>query len=287
MELKLTNLTKNYGSLQALCEFSTTLTPGIYGLLGPNGAGKTTLMSIIAGLREPDSGSVTFDGEDTIKMGRRFRDVLGYMPQQQNLYTQFSAMRFLRYMASLKGLDRKEAAERILHLLNIVGLTDVAHRRLGGFSGGMKQRVLIAQALLNDPKVLLMDEPTAGLDPQERIRIRNFISEIAFDKIVLLATHVVPDVEYIANKIIMISHGQKVAVDTPANILKQMQGKVYELSIQSSELDKVRAAYKICNISKDSTGVTVRVVSDNPPEGLTAVAVKPSIEDAYLYMVEG
>ena len=286
MELELTNLTKNYGSLQALCDFSTTLIPGIYGLLGPNGAGKTTLMSIIAGLREPDGGLVTFDGEDTHKMGRRFRDVLGYMPQQQNLYTQFSAMRFLRYMASLKGLDRKEAAERISHLLDIVGLKEVAHRKLGGFSGGMKQRVLIAQALLNDPKVLLMDEPTAGLDPQERIRIRNFISEIAFDKIVLLATHVVPDVEYIASEIIMIRHGQKVAMDTPVNILKQMQGKVYELSIQSGELDKLRAAYKICNISKDSTGVMVRVVSDKPPEDLTAAVVKPTIEDAYLYMVE-
>ena len=286
MELKLNNLTKDYGGLQALHDFSATLTPGIYGLLGPNGAGKTTLMSIIAGLREPDSGSATFDGKDITKMGRRFRDVLGYMPQQQNLYTQFSAMRFLRYMASLKGLDRKGAAGQISHLLDIVGLTEVAHRKLGGFSGGMKQRVLIAQALLNDPKVLLMDEPTAGLDPQERIRIRNFISEIAFDKIVLLATHVVPDVEYIASEIIMIRHGQKVAMDTPVNILKQMQGKVYELSIQSGELEKVRAAYKICNISKDSTGVTVRIVSDKSPVGLTAVAVKPTIEDAYLHMVE-
>jgi ABC-2 type transport system ATP-binding protein len=205
------------------------LSPGSMGLLGPNGAGKTTLMRIIAGNLLPDTGQVFYNGEDTLQMGSRFKKVLGYMPQQQNLYDHFSARRFLRYMAALKGLNRRYAMSLIEELLVLVGLQNDAHRNLGEFSGGMKQRVLIAQALLNDPKVLLMDEPTAGLDPKERINIRNFISEIAFEKIVLLATHVVSDIENISKEVILLNKGKIITHGEPSAIIGKMQGKVYEI----------------------------------------------------------
>lgn len=205
-KLEIKGITKVYkkGAVKALDNFSVTLTPGVYGLLGPNGAGKSTLMNIITDNLNADGGEVVYDGENIKKLGKDYRAVLGYMPQQQGLYDDFTLNRFLWYMAALKGLKKKEAKEKITQLLETVNLTDAAHKKLGSFSGGMKQRALIAQALLNNPEILILDEPTAGLDPKERIRIRNFISEIAEDKIVLISTHVVSDIEFIAKEIILL-----------------------------------------------------------------------------------
>ena len=214
MELK--NLTKSYekGKI-ALDHFSAALEPGVYGLLGPNGAGKSTLMNLITQNLEPDEGEILINGISTAKMGASYRDVLGYMPQQQGLYDRFSALEFLRYFAALKGLKAKESRKRIEELLEVVNLTEARNRKLGGFSGGMKQRVLLAQALLNEPQILILDEPTAGLDPKERIRIRNYISSISENKIVLIATHVVSDVECIAKEILLLRSGKLLEKETP------------------------------------------------------------------------
>ena len=195
MILEIQNLTKSYGKHMALNQVSLSLTPGVYALLGPNGAGKSTLMNLIAGNIRQDYGKICYDGKTTEALGREFRRILGFMPQQQGLYENFTAYRFLSYMASLKGMSRAKAAKEIEWALEMVHLADNRNQRLGAFSGGMKQRVLMAQAIMNDPEILILDEPTAGLDPKERIRIRNIISEIAMDKIVIFATHVVSDIE--------------------------------------------------------------------------------------------
>jgi ABC-type multidrug transport system ATPase subunit len=280
--LSVKSITKRYGPKTALDAFSMEFEPGVYGLLGPNGAGKTTLMRIIAGNLLPDTGQVFYNGEDTLQMGSRFKEVLGYMPQQQNLYDHFSARRFLRYMAALKGLNRRYAMSLIEELLVLVGLQNDAHRNLGEFSGGMKQRVLIAQTLLNDPKVLLMDEPTAGLDPKERINIRNFISEIAFEKIVLLATHVVSDIENISKEVILLNKGKIITHGEPSAIIGKMQGKVYEISATIHELPKLQKLYRIRNLVKYGDTIVAQIVTDVPPRG-NVREIHPSLEDAYLY----
>ena len=264
MTLEIEKVSKSYerGKKQALKGFSASLTSGVYGFLGPNGAGKSTLMNIISDNLAADEGKVLFDGQDTRKMGKAFRDILGYMPQQQGLYDDFTGRRFLWYMAAVKGLKKRQAKERIGQLLDLVHLQGDANKKLGGYSGGMKQRLLIAQALLNDPKVLILDEPTAGLDPKERIRIRNFISEIAADKIVLLATHVVSDVEFIAKEVMLIKEGELIAKDTTANLLHSMQGKVFEVYTQAQELGELQAKYPISNLTQEPDGICVRVVGD-------------------------
>ena len=284
MELKISSVSKRYGPKLALKDFSAEIKQGVYGILGPNGAGKTTLMNIITDNIAPTSGSVLYNGEDVRKLGKDFRSILGYMPQQQGIYNNFTAKRFLWYMAALKGMKRREAKERIDYLLELVNLKDNAHRKLGGFSGGMKQRVLLAQALLNDPKVLILDEPTAGLDPKERIRIRNFISTIAFNKIVLLATHVVPDIEFIATEVVLLNHGGKICQQPPVDIIEGMRGKVFEVACREEEVPQINAACKVSNITKEKAGVCMRVVGE-PPKGFDSAPVKPNLEDVYLYLL--
>ncbi|MDQ2085346.1 ATP-binding cassette domain-containing protein [Herbivorax sp. ANBcel31] len=288
MNLSIKNVSKTYnkGKKKALDSFSVNLTSGIYGVLGPNGAGKSTLMNIITDNLKSDTGEVTYNNENIVKMGKEYRDILGYMPQQQAIYDDFTGLRFLWYMAALKGLKKSLAKERIENLLNTVNLKEDANKKLGAYSGGMKQRILIAQALLNDPKVLILDEPTAGLDPKERIRIRNFISTIALDKIVIIATHVVPDVEFIAKEIILIKEGKLLLQDKPGNILEDMQGKVFEVSVSKEMVKDIQKKYKVSNISSEKDSVCVRFISDKKPEELNLRNAKPSLDDVYLYMFD-
>ena len=288
MRLEIKNLCKTYkkGVVKALGDFSVTLTPGVYGLLGPNGAGKSTLMNIITDNLNADSGEVLYDGEEIKKLGKDYRTVLGYMPQQQGLYDDFTLNRFLWYMAALKGLKKKEAKVKITSLLETVNLKESAHKKLGSFSGGMKQRALIAQALLNDPEILILDEPTAGLDPRERIRIRNFISEIAEDKIVLISTHVVSDIEFIAKEIILLKSGQLVSHDTCTNLTKEIENKVFEVEINKEELKYFQDNYRVSNLYHNDEKIIVRLVTDNPPENHKLSSQSPTLEDLYLYIFE-
>ena len=288
MKLEIKNISKTYkkGTVKALDDFSVTLTPGVYGLLGPNGAGKSTLMNIITDNLNADSGEVLYDGENIKKLGKDYRSVLGYMPQQQGLYDDFTLNRFLWYMAALKGLKKKEAKEKIISLLETVNLTESAHKKLGGFSGGMKQRALIAQALLNNPKILILDEPTAGLDPKERIRIRNFISEIAEDKIVLISTHVVSDIEFIAKEIILLKEGKLISHNTCNSLTKEIENKVFEVEIEKENLKYFQENYRVSNLFHSGDKITVRIVTDNVPKNHAPKPVPPTLEDLYLYVFE-
>ena len=286
LEIKNINKTYKKGTVKALDDFSVSLTPGVYGLLGPNGAGKSTLMNIITDNLNSDSGEVLYEGENIKKLGKNYRSLLGYMPQQQGLYDDFTLNRFLWYMAALKGLKKTEAKEKITSLLETVNLTSSAHKKLGSFSGGMKQRALIAQALLNDPKILILDEPTAGLDPKERIRIRNFVSEIAEDKIVLISTHVVSDIEFIAKEIILLKSGKLVADDTCDNLTKEIENKVFEIEISREDLKYFQDNYRVSNLYHSDEKIIVRTVTDNPPENYKLRSVKPTLEDLYLYVFE-
>jgi ABC-2 type transport system ATP-binding protein len=286
MTLEMKNLTKYYGNNCALDNLSLSLSNGIYGVLGANGAGKSTLMNLITDNVKRTSGEILYDGTDILKLGNRFRKHLGYMSQQQGFYDQISARAFLLYIASLKGLKKNEAKEQTDRLLEFVNLSDVAHKKVGSFSGGMKQRVLLAQALLGNPKVILLDEPTAGLDPKERIRIRNFISEIAEDKIVLISTHVVSDIEFIAKEIILLKSGQLVSHDTCTNLTKEIENKVFEVEINKEELKYFQDNYRVSNLYHNDEKIIVRLVTDIPPENYRIQSVKATLEDLYLYVFE-
>ena len=289
MELKLEGVTKSYnnGKTFAVKDFNACFTPGVYGLLGPNGAGKSTLMNMITDNIDADSGAITLDGTFIKKMGASYRSLIGYMPQQQGIYDDFTGEKFLWYMAALKGLGRKEAKETIERILALVNLQADRYKKLKSYSGGMKQRILIAQALLNDPKILIMDEPTAGLDPKERIRIRNFISDISKDKIVLLATHVVSDVEYISKEILILKSGKVVRQGTPQELLSEMEHKVFEALVTPKEREIYEGAnFKIANVALASEKVCLRVVSDIQPDIGEVHEVRPNLEDVYLYFVE-
>lgn len=286
MELVFKKVTKCYGDKFALKNFTATLNQGIYGILGPNGAGKSTLMNLLTDNVKRSSGIIEYDGTEILKMGAAFRSKIGYMPQQQGMYDQFSARFFLCYMASLKGLNKKKAKEEIEFLLELVGLKNEAHKKLGSFSGGMRQRVLLAQALLGNPEILILDEPTAGLDPEERIRIRNFISEIANEKIVILATHVVSDIECIASQVLMIKRGELVGRSTPFELIESLGGKVAEVRCSLEQLSDLQTKYKIGNISQRKEGMILRLVGDDLPNDFKRIENGINLEDAYLYYLE-
>ena len=288
MTLELRNITHIYpNGKKALDQVSLGLTPGIYGLLGPNGAGKSTMMKIITDNLVPTSGQVLFHEKDIKTVSREFRSRLGYMPQQQGMYQQFTGRRFLWYMASLKGLRRRETKDKIAHLLEVVNLTEAADRKIGSYSGGMKQRLLIAQAVLNEPEVLVLDEPTAGLDPKERIRIRNFVSELSRDRVVIFATHVVSDVECIAREIMLMKEGQLIKKGTPAELTGEMDGLVWEFIIDPSELGTVQKQYLISNLAVTKEGILVRAVGSEAEIRRKKQPVRASMEEVYLYYIEG
>lgn len=284
MELVFDRLCKNYGSVQALKDVSFSLSAGVHGLLGPNGAGKSTMMNILSGNLKADSGRITYNGNNIQTMGTAFREVLGYMPQQQALYPGFTATQFLGYMASLRGLSKSEAAKVVPKVLQQVELLPVAGRKIKTFSGGMKQRLLIAQAILADPDVLILDEPTAGLDPKQRIAIRNLIASIAERKIVIISTHVVADVACIAKEILLLKQGQLISQLSPEELIRKNDGYVWEVVIKKEDLPYWQSEYRISNIAYAEGGFCLRVISDTEIVG--GMQVKPNLEDVYLRYFE-
>lgn len=287
MELAFEHLTKVYGDNKALDDFTTVMTEGIYGILGPNGSGKSTLMNCITDNIKRTSGKILFNGEEILSLGKSFREDVGFMPQQQGFYDNFTADRFLFYIAGLKGIKRKAASEQIEELLDVVGLKADKNKRLGGFSGGMRQRILLVSALLGNPKIVIMDEPTAGLDPEERIRTRNFISKIANDRVVILATHVVSDIECIANQVIMLKKGKLIGRDTPYNLMMSVKDKIYEKKCNAKEAEMYQKKYKVGNIFQRQSGMALRIVADEKPEEFEKVDGDVSLEDVYLYYLKG
>jgi len=286
MNLSIQSVSKQYRrDFWGLRDFSLDLEPGVLGLLGPNGAGKSTLMRILATVTELTEGAVTWNGVDIANHPDDLRQFLGYLPQDFGVYPNLNAREFLEYMAAIKGLEAKSAKQRIDELLELVNLTDAAKRPLGGYSGGMRQRVGIAQALLNDPQLLIVDEPTAGLDPEERVRFRNLIADLSGERIVILSTHIVSDVEATATSIAIINKGQRVTHATPESVLQAVEGKVWTWVVPSEEFSKLKQTHLISNTARRADGVHVRVVAEEKPE-TRAQSVSANLEDAYLYFVQ-
>lgn len=285
-ELKIEQINKSYGKVQALKYFSATLSDGIYALLGPNGAGKSTLMNIITDNLNADSGSISFDGEDIYKMKERYRDILGYMPQHQDIYKNFTVTRFLWYISALKDVKNETAEKRIPLILQQLELSDAANKKLSALSGGMLRRLCLAQALLNDPKILILDEPTAGLDPIQRINLRNYIAKTAFNKIVIIATHVVSDIEFIAKEVMILKNGVLAEFSSAGKLIENVKGKVWEVRTDSTEkVPFYQQKYKVGNIMKEGEDIILRIVCDTLPEN-NAISVQPTLEDYYLYTFE-
>ena len=287
MKLTVTELGKQYRrDLWGLKNFSLEIKPGILGLLGPNGAGKSTFMLMLATITKPTDGKILWNDVDIVKSPDTMRAVLGYLPQDFGVYPNLNAVEFLEYMAAIKGLDSATAKKRIDELLLVVNLKDAAKRPLGGYSGGMKQRVGIAQALLNDPQVLIVDEPTVGLDPEERVRFRNLLSDLSGERIVILSTHIVSDVEATATHIALVNKGQLLCGSAPENLLQELEGKVWECTVSSDDLPALKQKHIVSGTIRRSDGVQVRVVSATQPQA-SAGGVSPNLEDAYLYFVGG
>jgi len=285
MKLSIDAVKKRYkGNVWGLRAFTLDLQAGVLGLLGPNGAGKTTLMNILATVTRPTEGHVTWNGTDIVRSPNSVREVLGYLPQHFGVYPNLSALEFLSYLAALKGIGGRSAQQRIDELLQLVNLTDVRKRPLGSYSGGMKQRVGIAQALLNDPQLLIVDEPTVGLDPEERVRFRNLLVELAGERIVILSTHIVSDVEAAATEIALIHEGRLLKHAAPEALLYTVEGKVWRCVLPSAELTAFRQGHLVSGTVRRSDGVHVRVVGETPPSA-DAQAVPPTLEDAYLYHI--
>ena len=278
------NLSKAYKGIYALKDFNLTLTPGILGLLGPNGAGKSTLMRMLATITKPTQGTILWNGVDVVKEPEALRPVLGYLPQDFGVYPNLSGQEFLEYMAAIKGVNGEKARRKISELLDLVNLRYAAHRKLGGYSGGMRQRVGIAQALLNDPHLLIVDEPTVGLDPEERVRFRNLLSDLSGERIVILSTHIVSDVESTATDIAIIHKGHLKARARPEQLLKQMEGSVWEWMTTSQELPALKQQVLVSGTIRRMDGVEVRAVAATQPSP-EAQPVTPNLEDVYLSMV--
>jgi ABC-2 type transport system ATP-binding protein len=282
MRLKIEGVSKTYrGGVCALRGVTLTLEPGVLGLLGPNGAGKSTLMKILATITRPSAGRVLWDEADITSRPDGLRRVLGYLPQDFGVYPNLNAIEFLEYLAAVKGLQAGAARKRIAELLDLVNLTSVAKRPLGGYSGGMRQRVGIAQALLNDPRLLIVDEPTAGLDPEERLRFRNLLSELSGERIVILSTHIVSDIEAVASGIAIMAQGELLAHGAPENLLARLEGRVWEVLVASADLPALRREHLVSSTAHRADGVHARVVADSAPSA-AARLLEPSLEDAYL-----
>ena len=286
MELKLTNLTKKFGEFTAVDHMNLTMTEGVYGLLGVNGAGKTTLMRMLCTLLLPTSGSITCDGKDIFKMDGEYRNLLGYLPQDFGFYPEFTVSDYLLYIAAIKGMRPVAARKRVRELLPTVGLDKAANKKMKKLSGGMKRRAGIAQAMLNDPKILILDEPTAGLDPGERIRFRNLISELSEERMVLLSTHIVSDIEYIANEIWLMNDGKLIQNGTVDEIINSMPESVWVCTAEKKMADDMMKKYKISNLKSDAKGAELRIISAKKPLP-NAQRVPASLEDVFLYYFGG
>lgn len=274
--LTVEHVTKRYGSFTALEDISLQFTAGVYGLLAPNGAGKTTLIKMLTTLLFPTSGQILWEGEDIHALDEEYRGLLGYLPQEFGYYPGYTPRQFLRYVAALQCIPRKEADQRISELLELVGLSDAEHKKMRQLSGGMRQRVGIAQAMLNDPRLLILDEPTAGLDPRERVRFRNLIHSLAEDRIVILSTHIVSDIETIAGQIVMLRDRKLFCCDSPAGIRGTMKGRVFEVPA-GTVLEENQF---LLSERQGEQGTVLRIFCDTPPQG--AAPVTPSLEDAFL-----
>lgn len=278
--LTVKDVTKRYGKFTVLEHISLEFQPGVYGLLAPNGAGKTTLMKMLTTLAFPTEGEILWNGTDIRSLGAAYRQQLGYLPQQLRFYPHCTPNQYLSYLSALKGLDGKTAGERIPKLLDLVGLSEVADKKMKKLSGGMVQRVGIAQALLNDPKILILDEPTAGLDPKERGRFRNILSGLSRDRIVILSTHIVSDVENVANQLILLKDRQVYREDTPKNLCRSMEGRVFETTVPEEEVEAFGTSHLILSQRQEGERVSLRFTDGDIPAG--AVPTVPTLEDAFL-----
>ncbi|SCJ93270.1 Uncharacterized ABC transporter ATP-binding protein YbhF [uncultured Clostridium sp.] len=279
--LVLNNISKSFGDFLVLDDINLEFKNGVYGLLAPNGAGKTTLIKMLTTLIFPTKGEILYDGTDVITLDYEYRNILGYLPQEFGYYKNYTPAKFLRYLAALKGIEKKKAEEKVKELLKLVALENVANKRMKEFSGGMIQRVGIAQALLNDPKILILDEPTAGLDPKERVRFRNLLSNLSRDRIVIISTHIVSDVESIANEVIMIKNHRVLYKDSIKNICQSLKGMIYETAVEIEDAVDFRRKYFSLSEKNEEGKMTIRFISQEKQEGFKEVF--PNLEDVFLY----
>ena len=284
--LEIRHLTKKYGEFTALKDVNLSLDKGVFGILGANGAGKSTFLNLITDNIPRTEGEILYNGKEILSMGSAFRKKVGYTPQLQGMYEEFSAGQFLRYIGSLKGMKHKRCKEQAMELLELVGLRQVAHKKLGSFSGGMRQRVLLAAAMLDDPEILILDEPTAGLDPEERIRLRNHVAELAKNRTVLLATHVVSDIECIAEKVILMKKGEILRFSSPTELMEEIQGKVREYTGNFEEVSRYKEIYGKGQIMRRRAGFVFRAAEEELPEEFVPVD-DVTLEDVYLFYAEG
>ena len=286
--LEIRNLQKNYGDVRALDGVTVTLENGIYGILGPNGSGKSTLMNILTDNVKRSSGEIMWNGKEILEQGEEYRRIVGYMPQEQIYYPQFSLQEFLNYMALLKGLNSKapEVKEQMDRLLEEVHLKDVRKKRIGTFSGGMKRRAVLAQALLGNPKLLILDEPTAGLDPKERIAMRNMIARMGKDRVVLLATHIASDIECIADKVVLLKKGRVLQNTNPIELMEQVQRHIREVHITREELEVYQEKYKVSNCIQKKDGLVLHIIEEEEQTPADGGLPEVTLDDVYLYFFE-